>query len=59
MLEIFICINYISLCILFRHANERRVKGIEFEERNNTEENNCEFENIPSDNDSDEGNSHY
>jgi len=45
---------------LFRHANERRIKGIEFEELNNTEENNCEFENIPSDDDdSDEGNSHY
>lgn len=40
-----------------RHANERKVKGIEFEDLNNIEENNDEFENIPSDNESDEGNS--
>lgn len=40
---------------MFRHANERKVKGIEYEGIDNIEENNDEFENIPSENDSDEG----
>lgn len=40
---------------MFRHENERKVKGIEFEDLNNIEENNDEFENVPSDNESDEG----
>ncbi|CAH1731775.1 ribosome quality control complex subunit NEMF homolog [Aphis gossypii] len=37
-----------------RHANERKVKGIEYEGINNIAENNDEFENIPSENESDE-----
>jgi len=41
---------------VFRHANERKVKGIEYEDLENIEENNDEFENIPIENDSDEGN---
>lgn len=41
---------------LFRHANERKVKGVENDELNDVKENNEEFENIPSDNESDEGN---
>lgn len=40
---------------MFRHANERKIKGIEYEGLSNIEENNDEFENIPSENDSDEG----
>lgn len=45
--------------MIFRHANERKVKGIELEDSNNAEVNNDEFENIPSDNESDEGNNIY
>ncbi|XP_026816387.1 nuclear export mediator factor NEMF homolog [Rhopalosiphum maidis] len=37
-----------------RHANERKVKGIECEGMDNIAENNDEFENIPSENESDE-----
>lgn len=37
-----------------RHANERKTKGIEYEGLENIEENNDEFENITSENDSDE-----
>ncbi|XP_060844188.1 LOW QUALITY PROTEIN: ribosome quality control complex subunit NEMF homolog [Rhopalosiphum padi] len=37
-----------------RHANERKVKGIEYEGLDNIAENNDEFENIPSENESDE-----
>ncbi|XP_001945685.2 nuclear export mediator factor NEMF homolog [Acyrthosiphon pisum] len=37
-----------------RHANERKIKGIECEGLDNIEQNNDEFENIPSENDSDE-----
>ncbi|KAL5237845.1 hypothetical protein ACI65C_005255 [Semiaphis heraclei] len=37
-----------------RHANERKIKGIEYEDLENIEEHNDEFENIPSENDSDE-----
>lgn len=40
---------------MFRHANERKIKGIEYKDLGNIEENNDEFENIPSENDSDEG----
>lgn len=40
---------------MFRHANERKIKGIEYEGLGNIEENNDKFENIPSENDSDEG----
>lgn len=40
---------------MFRHANERKIKGIEYEGLDNIEENNDEFENIPSENDTDEG----
>lgn len=41
---------------MFRHANERKVKGVEFDALENIKEDIGEFENIPSDNDSDEGN---
>jgi len=44
---------------VFRHANERKVKGIEYEDINNIAENNDEFENIPSENESDEGTAYY
>ncbi|XP_025198108.1 nuclear export mediator factor NEMF homolog [Melanaphis sacchari] len=37
-----------------RHANERKVKGIEYEALDKIAENNDEFENIPSENESDE-----
>lgn len=43
----------------FRHANERKVKGIEYEGINNIAENNDEFENILSENESDEGTAYY
>jgi len=43
---------------VFRHANERKTKGIEYESLENIEENNDEFENILSENDSDEGSTH-
>jgi len=42
--------------VFFRHANERKIKGIEYEDLEDVEENNDEFVNIPSENDSDEGN---
>lgn len=46
------------LTFLLRHANERKVKGIEFEGLNNVQETNEQFENIQSDNETDdEGNS--
>lgn len=45
--------------VLFRHANERKVKGLELEGLDYLEENNGEFENIPSENESDEGIFHY
>lgn len=41
--------------IVFRHANERRVKGLELESLDYLEENNTEFENVPSENESDDG----
>jgi len=44
---------------VFRHANERKVKGIEYEGLDNIAENNDEFENIPSENESDEGTTYY
>lgn len=40
---------------IIRHANERKVKGIDLIDSNIIDENNDAFENIPSDNESDEG----